>query len=125
MSKNFAGYLELFCVCMSETEKKKQLTKTLTFGLGKPLGWDTRGKVFVEPTEDQRKAIYISLRSTSRLLAQMVNMLNAREYVRHIMEIPKAVVEKFKPNYLPIKRELKALGLEEVEDISGATLSQT
>ncbi|OHB80333.1 MAG: hypothetical protein A2Z25_00375 [Planctomycetes bacterium RBG_16_55_9] len=110
---------------MSETEPKKQLAKTLTFGLGKPLGWDPRCKVFVEPTEDQRRAIYISLRSTSRLLAQIVNMLNAREYVRHIMKIPNDVVEEFKPNYTPIKRELKALGLEEVDDISGATLSQT
>ena len=92
---------------MNEKEKRKQLTKTLTFGLGKPLGWNTRGKVFVEPTEDQRKAIYTSIRATSRLIAQMVNMLNAREYIRRIMKIPESVAKEFKGSYIPIKQELK------------------
>jgi transposase len=104
---------------------KKLLTKTLTFGLGSPLGWDVRSKGFVAPTEDQRRAIYASLRATSRLFAQMVNMLNAREYVRHIMKIPEDVAEKFKGKYTAVKQELKTLGLEKVEDISGAVLSQT
>ncbi|MBN2314487.1 MAG: transposase [Sedimentisphaerales bacterium] len=104
---------------------KEQLNKTLTFGLGKPLGWDIRGKAFIDPTEDQRREIYISLRATSRISAQMVNMLNAREYVRRIMKIPEAFVNEFKGSYIPIKQELKTLGLEEVDDISGATLSQT
>lgn len=117
--------LDTFGNYMSKTDSEKQLTKTLTFGLGKPLGWDLRVKSFVQPTENQRRAVYTSLRATSRILAQMVNMLNAREYVRRIMKIPEVVAREFRPNYTPIKQELKALGLEEVEDISGATLSQT
>jgi transposase len=102
----------------------KRLTKTLTFGLGNPFGWDTRKKALVDCTEDQRKAIYIGLRATSRILAQAINIQNAREYVRRIMKIPDEVVAKFKPSNTAIRRELEELGLP-VEDVSGATLSQT
>ncbi len=110
---------------MCPDEKTKPLVKTLTFGLGNPLGWDSRQKTFIALTEKQRKATYTGLRATSRIIAQIVNMLNAREYVRRVMKVPEELVDVFKPNYNPIKRELKELGIEEVDDISGATLSQT
>lgn len=105
-------------------ETTKRLTKTLTFGLGKPFGWDVRVKAFVQPTEDQRKAVYVGLRALSRITGQAINILNAREYIRHIMEIPDGVVQEFKPNNRIVRRELEALGVQ-VEDISGASLSQT
>jgi putative transposase len=110
---------------MCPDEKPKLLTKTLTFGLGNPLGWDPRLKNCIPLTQKQRKATYTGLRATSRILAQVVNMLNAREYIRRVMKVPEELVDEFKPNYTPIKRELKELGIEEIDDISGATLSQT
>lgn len=108
-----------------EPPKPKVLTKTLTFGLGQPSGWDARKKALVTLTEEQRKAVYRGLRATSRVLAQIINILNAREYARRVMHIPDAVVSQFKPNYGPIKGELKELGIPEVDDISAGTLSQT
>jgi len=103
----------------------KQVTKTLTVGLGKPLGWDVRKKALVDCTKEQRVAIYVALRATSRILAQMINILNAREYARRVMHIPDEVVDNFKPRYTTIKWEMEALGIEGPEDISGSTLSQT
>lgn len=101
-----------------------RVTKTLTFGLGNPFGWDTRKKALVDCTQEQRKAIYNGLRATSRILGQAINIQNAREYIRRIMKIPDELVAKFKPSNTSIRRELEELGLA-VENISGATLSQT
>ena len=72
---------------MCPDEKPKLLTKTLTFGLGNPLGWDPRLKNCIPLTQKQRKATYTGLRATSRILAQVVNMLNAREYIRRVMKV--------------------------------------
>jgi putative transposase len=110
---------------MSPGQNPKKLNKTLTFGLGNPSGWDPRKKEPVELSDDQRKAVYTGLRATSRLLAQMINILNARTYVKEIMEVPEELAEGFKPNYKPIVKALEELGYDDVSDISGATLSQT
>lgn len=101
------------------------LTKTLPFGLGKPLASTPKGQEFQEVSDEQRKAIYRSLKATSRLLAQSINILNAREYIKRIMDISeKDILKKFRPSNTRLKMDLKELGIEQIEDISGATLSQ-
>lgn len=106
-------------------EEPKLLTKTLTFGIGNPMAFKAKGNELVELTEDQRKAVYNGLRDASVVVARIINLLNSREYIRQIMEIPKEWVEQFKPNYSLVKGPLKRLGIEEVEKVAGSVLSQT
>ena len=114
---------------MSEQEAAKEetklLTKTLTFGLGNPMGLKSKGNVLVELTEDQRKAIYNGLRDASTIVARIINLLNSREYIRQIMKVPEELVSQFKPNYSLVKEPLKRLGIQEVEQVAGSVLSQT
>ena len=90
-------------------EGTKLLAKTLTFGLGNPMGFKSKGSVLVELTEDQRKAIYNGLRDASTVVARIINLLNSREYIRQIMKVPEELVAQFKPNYSLVKGPLKRL----------------
>ena len=110
---------------MSIDDKKRTLTKTLTFGLGNPMTWDVKQKSTIPLSDKQRKAVYNGLRDASVVVARIINILNCREYTRRIMEIPDSVVDQFKPNYSLVKNQLKRLGIKEMDDVAGSVLSQT
>jgi transposase len=101
------------------------LTKTLTFGLGNPSSFNAQTEALVTLTDTQRQAVYNGLRDASTVVARVINLLNGREYVRRIMEIPKEVVDQFKPNYSLVKGPLKRLGIAEIDHVAGSVLSQT
>jgi len=107
------------------TNNKKQIVKTLTFGLGKVMAWDATKRLVIPFSDEQGKKVYTSLRDTSVVVARIINILNSREYVHRIMEVPDSVVEQFKPYYSLVKPQLERLGIEEAEKVAGCVLSQT
>ena len=114
---------------MSEPEEVKEdaqlLTKTLTFGLGNPAALKSKTAELVALTDTQRQAIYNGLRDASTVVARIINLLNSREYIRRIMEVPEELINQFKPNYSLIKGPLMRLGITEVNQVAGSVLSQT
>ena len=103
----------------------KTLTKTLTFGLGNPSSYNVKSKQIEPFNDEQRQSVYNGLRDASSVVARVINLLNSREYIRRIMEVPEEVVEQFKPNYSLVKNQLKRLGITEIDDVAGSVLSQT
>ncbi|MCG3197126.1 MAG: hypothetical protein GHCLOJNM_01610 [bacterium] len=101
-------------------ENSKSLTKTLTFGLGQPLGFDVRTKTLLLLQEDQRKKVYNSLREGAETIAMICNVETAKEYAKRVLGVPKEDSERFKPSYKSIKERL-----DRATSLSGSILSQT
>ena len=110
---------------MSAEIQKKKLVKTLTFGLGKVMGYDVKKDEFVELSDEQRKNVYVGLRENSRIYGQVTNCLIAKEYCKRILEIPKEFGRTFKPNYFPIKETLEKLKVKGIKYVSGQILMGT
>jgi transposase len=101
-------------------ETARKLNKTLTFGLGVPLGFEVRTEELLPLSDEERKTVYIALSNGSETFAMICNVLTAKEYSRRVLGVPKKQLEEFSTSYIPIKNRL-----DRKTALSGAILSQT
>lgn len=63
------------------------LSKTVTFGLGKIMGYDARTKSLIVLEDEKRKRIYEEIRQSFRDFARLCNFTTNLLYTRNILRV--------------------------------------
>lgn len=103
-----------------DEKPQKELSKTLTFGLGMVSGFIPGKKPkLVELTEEQRRFVYEHLRRASAAVAQACNIEACKEYARLTLNLAKDKFPEIKASNPAIRDRI-----EDAQWIAGGTLSQ-